>query len=107
MHQGAYAARAMLGDPKPYDPGTFYNSAMFFDVDYIYIGAVRAHDDGLEEETIVSRNGRAARRFIHRNGLVTGISSVGTRDRAEMLLAMVQDGISLPAAKAQLGGRGW
>ena len=107
LHQGAYVARAMIGDPRPYDPGIFYNSAMFFDVDYLYIGAVRSRDDGLEEETVVSRNGKAARRFIHNNGLVTGISSVGTRDRAEMLMAMVRDGISLITAKAQLGGRGW
>ena len=107
MRQGAYVARAMCGETRPYDPGIFYNSAMFFDVDYIYIGALRAPDDGQEEETVVSRNGKAARRFIHRTGLVTGICSVGARDRAETLMAMVEHGVQLAAAKAQLGGRGW
>ena len=107
MRQGAYAARAMLGDPRPYDPGIFYNSAMFFDVNYQYLGAVRARDDGQEEETVVSRNGTGARRFIHRNGVLTGICAVGTRDRAETLLAMVRDGMALSTAKAHLGGWGW
>jgi len=107
MHQGAHVARAMLGDTRSYDPGIFYNSAKFFDVDYLYLGAVRGRDDGLEEETVVSGNGKAARRFIHRNGIVTGISAVGTRDRAEMLLPMVQNGMALAQAKSQLGGRGW
>ena len=37
--QGEAAARAMCGDSRPYDPGLFYNSAMFFGLDYVAIGA--------------------------------------------------------------------
>lgn len=105
--QGQAAARNMCGDDKPYDPGVFYNSAKFFDVDYVSIGAGRYPNDGQEDETIVSLNGRAARRFVHRNGIVTGITSVGANDRADVLMSMVSDGVSLGDAKAQLGGRGW
>ena len=41
--QGRAVARSMCGDPRPYDPGIFFNSAMFFDVHYALSvrGAIR------------------------------------------------------------------
>jgi hypothetical protein len=97
----------MCGDPRPYEPGIFFNSAMFFDVDYVSIGSGRYPDDSQDEETVVSRNGKAARRFVHRNGIVTGITSVGASDAAHALMDMVVSGAPLETAKARLGGRGW
>lgn len=105
--QGEAAGRAMCGDPRAYDPGIFYNSAMFFDVDYVSIGAGRVRDDDQDEETVVSKNGRAARRFIHRSGVITGITTVGAKDNAAVLMEMVRTGAGLKEAKARLGGWGW
>ena len=105
MRQGEQAARVMCGDLRPYDAGIFYNSAAFFDRYYLYLGASRSDGDGQQEETIISRNGRAARRFIHRDGLLTGISAVGTRDRPEQVMEMVRAGTNLAVAINTLGGR--
>ena len=105
--QGRAAARCMCADVQPYDPGLFHNSAMFFDVDYVALGAARATEPGQAEETVVSRDGRAARNFVHRSGLVVGIASVGANDRADILMPMVQDGVNLEVAKAELKGRRW
>ena len=104
LRQGEQAARAMCGDLRPYDPGIFYNSAAFFEVYYLYVGATRREGDGQEEQTEVSRNGHAARRFIHRNGLLTGFSAVGTRDRPETVMAMIRHGANLAVARDALGG---
>jgi hypothetical protein len=97
----------MCGDRKPYDNGLFYNSAKFFEMDYVSIGAGRYADDGQDEETVVSRSGHAARRFIHRNGVVTGVTSVGANDDARKLIEIVGAGANLAAARSRLGGRGW
>lgn len=105
--QGQAVARNMCGERRRYEPGVFYNSAMFFDVDYVSIGAGRSEGDGQDDETVVSRNGRTARRFVHQNGIVTGITSVGANDKPGLLIDMVVCGTNLREAERQLGGRGW
>ncbi len=104
--QGRAATRVMCGDVRAYDPGVFYNSAMFFDVDYVCIGESRV-TEGVGEEVIASRTGRAARRFLHRGGVVTGITSVGAGDNAAVLMPLVTQGVSLDYAISRLGGRRW
>jgi NADPH-dependent 2,4-dienoyl-CoA reductase/sulfur reductase-like enzyme len=103
--QGQVVARNMCGDLKPYDPGPFYNSARFFDLDYVSVGAGRYQGDNQEDETVVSGNGRAARRFVHRNGIVTGITTVGTNDNPTVIMSLVGDAVSLTEAKRRLGVR--
>lgn len=88
--QGLHAAKSIAGTTKPYDPGIFYNSAMFFDLDYISIGAGRFEDDGQDEITMTSRDGRKVRRFIHKNGRITGITCLGTDDQYEHLRQFVE-----------------
>lgn len=105
--QGHAAARSMCGDTRPYDAGIFYNSAMFFDVDYVSIGSGRYPNDGQDEETVVSRSGKAARRLIHRSGIITGITTVGANDDARVVMDLVASGAGLNSAKWRLGGRGW
>lgn len=105
--QGRAAAFSMCGDPRPYDPGIFFNSAMFFDVDYVSIGSGRYPDDGQDDETLVSPNGRAARRFISRSGVLTGMTSVGANDPAHVVMELVREGASVDKAKARLDSRRW
>jgi NAD(P)H-nitrite reductase large subunit len=104
--QGRAAARAMAGDTRRYDPGVFYNSAMFFDVDYVSIGESRV-SEGAEEQTVISRDRGAARRFLSRGGVVTGITSVGANDNAAAIMDLVTRGVSLEVARSRLGGRRW
>lgn len=105
--QGCHAAHTMVGAAKPYDPGMFYNSAMFFDLDYISVGAGRHQDDGQEELSVTSRNGRQVRRYIHRNGRVTGITSVGTDDRYEDLKRCIEGAYAVDDVERILGRRRW
>ncbi len=105
--QGSHAARSMVGAGYLYDPGTFYNSAMFFDLDYISVGAGRYPGDDQHEVTTTSRNGREVRRFIHKNARVTGITSVGTHDRYEYLRHCVEGAYAVDDAVRALGRRRW
>lgn len=105
--QGHHAARSMAGAVKHYDPGIFYNSAMFFDLDYISIGAGRSNADGQDEITKASKNGRRVRRFIHRNGRITGITCVGTDDRYEHLRQIVDGAYTVEDAIRALERRRW
>jgi NAD(P)H-nitrite reductase large subunit len=105
--QGGHAAHCMAGALRPYDPGTFYNSAMFFDLDYVSVGSGRYPGDGQEESVFSSRNGRQVRRITHRNGRVTGITSVGTSDRYEDLIGCVEGAYTVDELTRVLGRRKW
>ena len=102
--QARTAARNMCGDSISYNTGLFYNTAKFFDLDYVSIGASRRPSDGQDEETVVARNGRAARRLVYRGDIVTGITSIGHNDNPELVLDVVREGASLRQAKLRLGG---
>ncbi len=56
---------------------------------------------------MLSRDGRAAWRLVHRNGVLTGITSVGAGDDAALLMNLVERGAGVEFAKAHLGGRRW
>jgi NAD(P)H-nitrite reductase large subunit len=105
--QAQVAARNMCGDSRPYDSGVFYNTAKFFNIDYVSVGAGRRPDDGQGEETIVARNGRAARRFVFRGAVVNGVTSIGHGDDPGVILDIVRGNTSLREAKARLGGSRW
>lgn len=105
--QGNTVAASMVGLPRDYEPGIFYNSAMFFDVDYISVGSGRYPGDGQADFTLVSRNGKAARRFVHKDGHITGITSVGTNDRYEDLLYYIKSAYPVDEVALRLGSRRW
>jgi NAD(P)H-nitrite reductase large subunit len=105
--QGRLAAANMCGAARTYDPGVFCNTAKFFGVDYVSVGAGRQPDDGQDEETIVARHGRSARRFVCRGALVTGITSIGHDDNPRLIIDIVRDDTSLREAKTRLGGTRW
>ena len=103
--QGATAALGMLGRPRRYAPGVFYNSAKFFDLEYQVYG--RADVDGGEpggggadwEWT----DGARHLRVRHRGGAVRGVSALGVRLRQEVCARWVAEGWTLEAALADLG----
>jgi hypothetical protein len=97
----------MAGVAREYDSGIFCNSAMFFDVDYISVGSGRYPNDGQADYTATGRGDREVRRFVHRNGHVTGITSVGTNDRYEDLLEYVRGAYPVDEVSMKLGARRW
>lgn len=84
---GETVARTILGDRTPYQPGVFFNSAKFFDIEYQTYGDVPARlpDDSAtfywEHE-----DGRKSLRINYRraDGAVTGMNALGIRQRQEV-----------------------
>jgi NADPH-dependent 2,4-dienoyl-CoA reductase/sulfur reductase-like enzyme len=105
--QGQVAGRNMCGDVMQYDAGVFYNTAKFFDLDYVSVGTGKQPEDGLGDETEVARSGRASRRFILRGDVVSGITSIGFDDDPKLVMEIVSQGASLRQAKARLGESRW
>ena len=105
--QGATAALGMLGRPRPYAPGVFFNSAKFFDLEYQVYGRadLPARPDGGEEGGADWERTDGARhlRIRHRGGAVRGVSALGVRLRQDVCARWIGEGWSLEAALADLG----
>ena len=103
--QGATAAFGLLGRPRTYAPGVFFNSAKFFDLEYQTYGlATGAPPDG--EASWMATDGSRSVRIQHRTDAserVVGVTSMGVRLRHEVCSAWIADGVSLDAARRQLG----
>lgn len=107
--QGETAAANILGDGIDYDPGIWFNSAKFVDLEYQVYGEVpsataQAESD-VEHVVWTHDSGRQSVRICHRKGRVVGFNLMGIRYRqavceqwirAETSLAQVLD--ELPRA---------
>ncbi|HEV2386974.1 MAG TPA: FAD/NAD(P)-binding oxidoreductase [Candidatus Acidoferrales bacterium] len=77
--QGELAARAMLGDEVRYEPPIFYNSAMFFEIEYTSTGMIG--DPPADAVTFFCRipGKEASIRIVERGGAVVGVNMLGAR----------------------------
>jgi NADPH-dependent 2,4-dienoyl-CoA reductase/sulfur reductase-like enzyme len=77
--QGELAALAMLGDAVRYEPPIFFNSAMFFEIEYTAAGMIG--DPPADATTFFCRiPGREVSiRIVERGGAVVGINMLGAR----------------------------
>ena len=77
--QGELAARAMLGDKIHYEPPIFYNSAMFFEIEYTTVGCV--NDSPASAVSFFCRiSGKEASvRIVEDKGAVIGLNMLGSR----------------------------
>lgn len=77
--QGELAARAMLGDTVRYQPPVFYNSAMFFEIEYTSAGMIG--EPGADAATFFCRipGKEASVRIVERGGAVVGMNMLGAR----------------------------
>ena len=102
--QGATAAFGLLGQPRAYAPGVFFNSAKFFDLEYQTYG--RATGTAPEGEAYwLATDGARSVRIQHRSDAtqrVVGVASLGVRMRQDVCTGWVADGVSLDQARRQL-----
>lgn len=77
--QGELAARSMLGDAMVYDPPLFYNSAMFFVIEYTTVGKV--NDAPADAASFFYRlpGKDASVRIVEHNRMVAGFNMLGSR----------------------------
>lgn len=84
--QGEVAAANMLGAAREYDPGIWFNSAKFLDIEYQVYGEVpnsAAQRSGTGPDSVlwVQGDGRRSVRICHRAGTVVGFNLMGVRYR--------------------------
>ncbi|MBL4848917.1 MAG: FAD-dependent oxidoreductase [Planctomycetes bacterium] len=80
--QGRCVAHVMAGEAKTYDPGLWYNSAKFLDLEYQTYGFVTPRPS--EGETYLwweEPTGPRGLRLVVQDGAVTGINAMGLRLR--------------------------
>lgn len=81
---GETLARTVTGEQTKYDPGTWFNSAKFFDLEYQTYGSVSSVPiDGIEDFTFSSRDGEV---FLHfafdkTTKAILGVNTFGMRLR--------------------------
>ena len=98
---GSTAGVNMSGGSAVYDPGPWYNSAKFFDLEYTVAGAYLP-GDGDETWYREDTGGRASVRMVHRGGRVLGFSMIGSRWDHEALLRFIREGLGPDAALERL-----
>lgn len=77
---GETVAATLTGQPTPYRPGPWFNSAKFFDLEYQVYGAVPTEISEAEAELRFHADSRMLRLVYNRHtGCLTGISSIGIR----------------------------
>ena len=102
--QGATAAFGLVGRPRVYQPGVFFNSAKFFDLEYQTYGHVTG-EPRAGEATWITSDGRRSVRIQHRmdaSQAVVGVTSLGVRLRQDVCSRWIADGVSLADARRQL-----
>jgi len=80
--QGQCVAKSILGQPTEYDPGLWYNSAKFFDLEYQTYGFVHAEPQAGETRGWWEHpDGGLGLRIVAEDGAVTGFNAMGLRLR--------------------------
>lgn len=95
--QGATASFGLVGRPRQYTPGVFFNSAKFFDLEYQVYGRADTGDAPDEADAFWS-DGRRSLRIRHRtNGdsAVLGFSALGLRLRQDVCTEWIESGVGL------------
>jgi hypothetical protein len=95
--------QVLAGEEARYDPGIWFNSAKFFDVEYQTYGNVdpRAPDDAsLWWEHV---DGRKGVRLAHADGRLTGVNVMGIRWRHAVCERWIAEGRALADVLPRLG----
>jgi NAD(P)H-nitrite reductase large subunit len=92
---GETVAKTLLGNQTPYQPGVFFNSAKFFDIEYQTYGTVSNQlPDGEQSFYWEHPKGKIALRINYREtgGAVVGMNTFGIRQRQEVWQQWIIDG---------------
>ena len=98
--QGEIAAENLCGGHAVYRPGTWFNSAKFFDLEYMVYGevpAARAQQAPGAPPSLFweHASGRQSLRLVHRDGVVVGLNLLGLRFRHRVCEAWIEQGRSV------------
>jgi len=104
---GEVVARNMLGASDDYDPGIWFNSAKFFDLEYQVYGTVpggTAHERGEDKPSVYWEhpNGLSSLRIVHDDGAVIGVNCMGIRFRHRVCERWIAETRSLDHVLANL-----
>lgn len=82
--QGEVAGENIAGGSRSYDPGIWFNSAKFLDLEYHTYGLVNRRVPG--ERNLYWEHGshRLSARIVHADGKVVGLQTIGLRWRHEV-----------------------
>ncbi|NEU69535.1 NAD(P)/FAD-dependent oxidoreductase [Spirosoma agri] len=95
---GETVARTIVGKPTTYQPGVFFNSAKFFDIEYQTYGHVPARPPEDEQSFYWEHpKGTIALRinYRRRDQTVVGVNSFGIRQRQDVWQQWILDGKSI------------
>ena len=92
--QGSIAGEVIAGQSKNYEPGIWYNSAKFLDLEYQTYGRVGFHVPGEASVFWKHSDGRHAIRVVHVDGRLIGLNFMGIRFRHEVARQWIADGRS-------------
>lgn len=97
---GETVAVTITGEPTAYQPGLWFNSAKFFDLEYQTYGFVPNHDEaGVSQYYWEDRTEEIALRIVtDTNGKVVGFNALGLRLNQQVCEDWIVQGISLNAA---------
>ncbi len=102
---GEHIAANLYGDPAPYQPGIWFNSAKFFDVEYQTYGNIPPQPGDLEEDFFWKHPTRPITlriRFESQSGAVTGMNVFGLRQRHELWENWIMKGTPIHEVIAHL-----
>ncbi len=104
---GEVVARNMLGASDDYDPGIWFNSAKFFDLEYQVYGNVpgaTAEERGGAKPSVYWEhpNGLVSLRLVHEDGAIIGVNCMGMRFRHRVCERWIAEKRSLDYVIANL-----
>lgn len=90
---GETVAQTIMGNPKEYNPGQWFNSAKFFDIEYQTYGRIRTKKQKNEQHLYWSANNKALRIAYDKSSLrMLGIHSLGIRLRHDCIDQWLNEG---------------
>jgi NAD(P)H-nitrite reductase large subunit len=101
--QGETAAEVIAGHSRRYEPGIWYNSAKFLDLEYQVYGEVNLHVPGEENLYWECATGREAVRLVHVNGRLIGVNLMGIRGRHRLCESWIRERAPIDEVITRLG----
>jgi NADPH-dependent 2,4-dienoyl-CoA reductase/sulfur reductase-like enzyme len=92
---GRVAGCNMTGGRDVYDPGPWYNSAKFFDLEYTVCGKIFPEGGDEENYLFIDRKTEQSVRAVHNGRQVLGFTMVGKRWDHSVLLEFIRENRSL------------
>ena len=92
---GETAGRNMLGDGIAYDPGPWYNSAKFFELEYTGCGQIMPQTPKDKNYFFLDEKAGQSVRVVHNDDRVLGFSMIGSRWDHSVLLRFINERRSL------------